>query len=302
MTKQQNRRNFKMKPAYHDLPSFQMTTPGVPLTPPIFPGKIQVYSLEIGKQPAFDAIFYHNKYVLIAIISGELQIKLENSTFSVNAGEMLLISPFIRHSFLSVPDLNFSALAVSFVLTIDNARMGNIAGKALQLRTADWRRLNRCTEEFSCWYRGDASSGAETAYTFGSFLNQILKRYAPLPNTVETHNYSDQPGQMLMRIFDILSANLQRHVTIDEISRKLNVSSSQVRTLFKQNIRMSIGRYARLLHMRRVQELLRSSGLNLAEIAEQTGYKSESALARAFKREVGTPPLAYRKQVHAGLK
>ena len=42
--------------------------------------------------------------------------------------------------------------------------------------------------------------------------------------------------------------------------------------------------------------LLRSSPLSLVEIAEQVGYESEAAFSRAFKREYGKPPGAWRSQ------
>ena len=39
--------------------------------------------------------------------------------------------------------------------------------------------------------------------------------------------------------------------------------------------------------------------LCLAEIAERVGYESEYAFNRAFKRQVGRPPAAWRKKTSA---
>jgi AraC-like DNA-binding protein len=41
--------------------------------------------------------------------------------------------------------------------------------------------------------------------------------------------------------------------------------------------------------------LLRSDDLSLRQIAERTGYTSEFAFAKAFKREYGVPPGQYRR-------
>jgi len=40
---------------------------------------------------------------------------------------------------------------------------------------------------------------------------------------------------------------------------------------------------------------LRSGGDAIARVAERSGYESEAAFNRAFKREFGMPPAAWRK-------
>jgi AraC-like DNA-binding protein len=45
--------------------------------------------------------------------------------------------------------------------------------------------------------------------------------------------------------------------------------------------------------------LLRESDLKLAAVAERVGYGSEFAFAKAFKRDFGVAPGAYRRQLAA---
>lgn len=47
--------------------------------------------------------------------------------------------------------------------------------------------------------------------------------------------------------------------------------------------------------------LLRSSNAPVAAIALEVGYDSEAAFARAFKRAVGRPPAAWRRE-HAAQR
>jgi AraC-like DNA-binding protein len=41
-------------------------------------------------------------------------------------------------------------------------------------------------------------------------------------------------------------------------------------------------------------DLLRGKGLTLSEVAGRVGYESEAAFSKAFKRQVGTSPGAFR--------
>lgn len=45
---------------------------------------------------------------------------------------------------------------------------------------------------------------------------------------------------------------------------------------------------------------MRSSSAPIASIALDVGYDSEAAFARAFKREVGTSPAAWRRALRRG--
>ena len=47
--------------------------------------------------------------------------------------------------------------------------------------------------------------------------------------------------------------------------------------------------------MQFASRLLSETTLNMAAIALETGYESEAAFSRAFKRLVGAPPAAWRK-------
>jgi AraC-like DNA-binding protein len=42
-------------------------------------------------------------------------------------------------------------------------------------------------------------------------------------------------------------------------------------------------------------DALRSDGETIGRLAERSGYESEAAFSRAFKREFGMPPAAWRR-------
>ncbi|KJY35232.1 helix-turn-helix transcriptional regulator, partial [Streptomyces sp. NRRL S-495] len=45
--------------------------------------------------------------------------------------------------------------------------------------------------------------------------------------------------------------------------------------------------------------MLRETGASLSDVAENAGYTSEFAFAKAFKRHFGAPPGAYRRERRA---
>jgi len=56
-------------------------------------------------------------------------------------------------------------------------------------------------------------------------------------------------------------------------------------------------RYLTELRMQRARELLHETLLPLFDIASQVGYESDMAFAKAFKRNTGTTPAKYRRNM-----
>jgi AraC-like DNA-binding protein len=54
-------------------------------------------------------------------------------------------------------------------------------------------------------------------------------------------------------------------------------------------------RYLTMWRMQLAAQSLQHSQMPIAQIAYESGYESEATFTRAFKREFGSPPAAWRK-------
>lgn len=89
--------------------------------------------------------------------------------------------------------------------------------------------------------------------------------------------------------------------TIDELGRQAGLSRSALHERFVQMIGQPPMQYLTNWRMQLAAGLLRSSNATVAAIALEVGYDSEAAFARAFKRAVGRPPAAWRRE-HAAQR
>ena len=84
--------------------------------------------------------------------------------------------------------------------------------------------------------------------------------------------------------------------TIDELGRMIGLSRSTLHERFMALIGQPPMQYLANWRMQLAAELLRCSDATVASVALEVGYDSEAAFSRAFKRLVGMPPAAWRKQ------
>ena len=83
--------------------------------------------------------------------------------------------------------------------------------------------------------------------------------------------------------------------TIDELGRQIGLSRSTLHERFVELVGQPPMQYLTNWRMQCGARLLREGQATVATIAQEVGYDSEAAFARAFKRLVGQPPAAWRR-------
>jgi AraC family transcriptional regulator, alkane utilization regulator len=84
--------------------------------------------------------------------------------------------------------------------------------------------------------------------------------------------------------------------TVDELAKKVGLSRSALGERFNALIGSPPMRYLTRWRTSLAASQLRKSNVSITRIAADVGYESEAAFNRAFKKEFGLPPAAWRKQ------
>jgi transcriptional regulator GlxA family with amidase domain len=102
------------------------------------------------------------------------------------------------------------------------------------------------------------------------------------------------------RALAALRANPNRRFTVRALAKVAGASPSTFARLFVKSLGMTPNAWLVAERLARAERLLVETGASLAEIAECTGYASEFALSRAFKRRFGVAPGLFRRTALLG--
>lgn len=80
------------------------------------------------------------------------------------------------------------------------------------------------------------------------------------------------------------------NLSVDNISRQLGISRTQVYRKLAVYIPMPIAEYIRYIRLEMAVELLKSTKVTIAEVAYLTGFSSPSHFSRTFKQVYGFTP------------
>ena len=83
--------------------------------------------------------------------------------------------------------------------------------------------------------------------------------------------------------------------TVDDLATRVGLSRSALAERFTSLVGAPPMQYLTRWRLQLAAELLRSERRSIAAIAADVGYESEAAFNRAFKRELGVPPAAWRR-------
>ena len=95
---------------------------------------------------------------------------------------------------------------------------------------------------------------------------------------------------------DYIYANIQKKISLEDLAAHVNLSTSYLSRLFKQEIGVSISDYIREKKIEKAQNLLKYSNYSSIEIATHLSFSSQSHFIASFEKLVGLTPRKYREK------
>jgi AraC-like DNA-binding protein len=105
----------------------------------------------------------------------------------------------------------------------------------------------------------------------------------------------------LGKAFELIHEQPNHPWTVAELASHVNMSRTAFSMRFTQLAGMPPLAYVTKWRMLKASDILRQGKAAISEIAMHVGYESEASFSKAFKREIGVAPGAYRREGHNGV-
>lgn len=130
-------------------------------------------------------------------------------------------------------------------------------------------------------------------YTLALF--SLLQNINDIPPSQACTFFTETQVDIAKRVEKIITSDLRQHHPAWELAAQFSVSETSLKNYFRGVFGQNISIYLREIRMKKAAELLASTRLSVAEVAEQVGYMNQSKFASVFKKQFGLPPLEYRR-------
>lgn len=102
--------------------------------------------------------------------------------------------------------------------------------------------------------------------------------------------------ELLRRILDAVAEEPSANHTLAAMARRAGVSARHLTRLFRDDMATTPARHVEQVRMEAAQAMLEGGDDPMASVAHRTGFGSPESLRRAFTRNLGITPGAYRER------
>ena len=247
--------------------------------------KILTQNFNIRHEPGKMTYHCHDFWQIDYYSQVETRIKTKlNGKFDyLDDTRFVLIPPRCMHQFNVMSTCRISALKF---YPKDNAPYKDL--KAAVLNIADYKNV------FDGIFTTSIAENELDTKAREHYLEILLLRF--LQQIKYGRNMQEEiHDERLSEAIFYMKRKVNSNINLENIASKANMSVNHFIRCFKQEFGMTPMRYLRKLVIRKATEMLSYSELSLIEIGDQLGFPDQHCFSRAFRRETGFPPGAYRK-------
>ena len=110
--------------------------------------------------------------------------------------------------------------------------------------------------------------------------------------------HEDKTVSAVDKAKDYIDANFSKDLSLDDISRKFDISPYYFSKLFKNKTGVNFIDYLTNIRIERAKELLADSDASMKEICSDVGYSDPNYFSRIFKKVTGVTPTEYKEVTH----
>lgn len=125
---------------------------------------------------------------------------------------------------------------------------------------------------------------------------EAMRRYIDALPEQQTGWLAGMRDRHVGRALSLIHGRPAHDWTVDELAERVGLSRSALAQRFVNLLGAPPMQYLTRWRLVLAAAALRSGNRTIARVAEESGYESESAFNRAFKREFGMPPAAWRRR------
>ncbi len=253
----------------------------------------------INKRPYWH---YHPEIELTFMASGQARMQVGNHVATCKAGDLIVLGPDLPHDFNPVEadiECDFYVMQFRQELLAPFPEMGGaltfleraVGGLLLEDTPAP------IVDRFAAIDASDPSRRLAMLLEMlidlsdvGSAAWQPLSPVAIVRQVAEGRNH-----QRMHDVIEFVLGNVDRQISLDEISRVVHMAPPSFSRWFKRTMRMTFTQYVNRIRIEESCRQLRSAEKPITVIARDCGYESFSSFNRQFRRQKGCSPSEWRR-------
>lgn len=272
--------------------------------------ELDVTPMKIAEDQAM-GIHEHESFEMLYVMQGRARLFLNGANRDLQLGDLCLVAPSFRHDVVAeeesmVVSITFAGHTIEstlYRLLRGENVMSNFFRASLSRSSRGYLLFHLPpTQQVRLLIRSIFHEGycrRDYARQICTSYIEILFSYLLRSCALDYERYSeDRDGDRtpaLLPIVQYIQANYKT-TSLQEIAARFHYEPSYLGKLIKAHLGKNYTEIISELRIAEAKSLLRSTGLSVEKVAEQTGFQSAVHFSRSFRKKTGLSPTQYRKQ------
>lgn len=233
----------------------------------------------------------HREIELIYMLAGRGAAYVNGETYPLRAGDLFVVFPNQAHMYFDARDERYMICILSPDLLPDNAALLHRCrpeNPVLPMAPHHGATLGKLLEILLAQAEA-GQTGRACLHCLRAFFDLLLEQL-PLAEA------GRKEGALVQNIYHYVRANFREPLCLPALAEAFHISESYAAHIFSDKLKIGFRRYLNALRVNEACILLQNSELPVTEVAYSCGFSTIRTFNRAFFKEKGLSPRAYRQQ------
>lgn len=243
---------------------------------------------------------YHQNPEVFYVLTGELKVQIDETTFLMKQGDIILINANKRHTMNGNEELLGARFEIDFHLLAEYMESMQLLFwcNSVADKNAAYADLREVFDHIlSRYFEKDEKSALDLQALYFQAAHILTSNFLVKADDTRLNMDDSQDRQRVRRIQNYIQANYQSQISLNNLSDQLYLSNAYLSKYVKKHLGLTFMEYlnnVRLFHA--VDELLYTKK-NMTHIALDNGFPTSAAFTKAFRDIYGEAPSEYRRKM-----
>lgn len=232
---------------------------------------------------------YHNHYEIYYLRKGKVRYFIDNTTFDLCEGDMVLIPPYVIHRTAYIEEGQLERLLINFTLDFIEKNGDDPVFRCFEryyVKNADvYKNLINSIE---------AENNAADEFSEELIKNYIITLLIRLSRINEKQVPELNAPSFIQQITDYITENYATELTLGALAKRFSVSKSHLSRQFKNSTGFGLNEYITIVRIKNAERLILTTDSAITEVATMCGFNDSNYFSSVFKKLKGIPPLKFR--------
>jgi AraC-like DNA-binding protein len=233
--------------------------------------------------PDFE-VHFHSHIELYIILSGSIEIIINNTRRVLNGGEISIALSYDAHGYRTVEKAD--AICLIIPRTYCSEILSFFENKLLPSPFISDGQTFKTVSEAAIQLLQETNEVSRRGYVY-VILGEVLKHMSEEAQSTT----QEVPFSADMLIY--ISNHFREEISLNTISTHFGYNPSYLSRIFRQTFGMSFCKYLTMIRLREFILLMSSNEMNITECALECGFGSMRSFYRSFHDEFGCTPKEY---------